>query len=78
MKNLLFAFTAAAALLIAVPSFACDGHAKGDKEETTTTASAEACSCEKCASDKDCASCGDCSGKKAKEKTDKKATDKKS
>ena len=78
MKNLLFAFTAAAALLIAVPSFACDGHAKGDKEESTTTASAEGCGCESCASGKDCASCSECSGKKAKEKTAKTATDKKS
>lgn len=73
MKSLLFALTTTAALLIAVPSFACDGHAKGDKEETTT-ASAEGCGCESCASKEDCSSCGQCAGDKAKKKADKKDT----
>lgn len=73
MKSILFALTASAALLIAVPSFACDGHAKAEGEETTKTANAESCGCDSCASDKDCASCEKCAKKEKKEETQKKS-----
>lgn len=67
MKSILFALTASAALLIAVPSFACDGHAKAEGEETTKTAN------DSCASDKDCASCEKCAKKEKKEESQKKS-----